>query len=189
MPNYIEGLPVKELDSLNGLSGQPTDGLGTSIWDTSITTLPSEAVYDRDQNTITKVVISDGIEYIGGNVFWRSLALEEIQFPSSLKGIGERTFEDCKLLKNIKFPKSITEIKYGAFSGCASLEHVDFPESINSIDSSAFGYCTALKEVYIPSNVEYIGYRAFTHAEVVNCNFAEKPEDWQENWVNARCYS
>lgn len=55
---------------------------------------------DAYQKTITKVVVSEGIESIDKS-FTCSEAMETIILPSSLSEVSENTFKNCSSLKNI----------------------------------------------------------------------------------------
>jgi len=80
---------------------------------------------------ITKVVIEDGITYIGTN-----------------------NFKDCENLKSVTIPDSVTTIGSYAFAGCKSLTSVTLPSGLKEIYSYAFKDCTGIKSITIPGSVE-----------------------------------
>lgn len=49
----------------------------------------------------TKVVIPEGIQYIGMSVFYRNAKLEEIDIPSTVDSIGQSAFYSCKVIKKV----------------------------------------------------------------------------------------
>ena len=61
----------------------------------------------RDQ--IKKVVVNDGVEYIGNFAFFGFAELEEAQIADSVKEIGENAFEGCEKLDAEAFTEPATE--------------------------------------------------------------------------------
>ena len=61
----------------------------------------------RDQ--IKKVVVKDGVEYIGNFAFFGFAELEEAQISDSVKEIGENAFEGCDKLDKTTLPEVFTE--------------------------------------------------------------------------------
>lgn len=61
----------------------------------------------RDQ--IKKVVVKDGVEYIGNFAFFGFAELEEAQIADSVKEIGENAFEGCEKLDAEAFTEPATE--------------------------------------------------------------------------------
>lgn len=130
--------------------------------------------YDSDEawlaykDSITKVVINEGVT-----------------------SVSEFAFSECRSLTSISFPQSVTEIKMGAFFGCTALKKVTLSASITFLGTEAFVDCPfetagpigsgcdyeygwtteiitnafesirTLKSVKIPSSVREIGEWAF----------------------------
>ncbi len=140
-------------------------------------------------NTITKVVLPEGIEKINCYAFASLTALEEVVLPSTLESIEYGAFFGCTSLKKITFSgennlkiisqnafencaisgtldlSSICVISDYAFAGNQKLEKVILPESILSVGQYAFAGCKGLKEVTVnASKVKYAAY-AFTGCE------------------------
>lgn len=90
---------------------------------------------------------------------------------------------------------SVTSIGISAFGGCSWLDHITIPESVQYIGEAAFSGCTSLESITIPASVLKIYNDAFGGCKslVINCEVAEKPSDWDENWFgesssyNNRC--
>ncbi len=74
------------------------------------------------------LVIPEGIEEIGRNVFGRAEHLKRITLPKSLKKIRAFTFSGCTGLERIVLPEGIEEIEEYAFYDCSSLADIQFPE-------------------------------------------------------------
>ena len=71
-------------------------------------------------NTITSVVIPDGVETIEKYAFYNCKILEKVTLPDTLKSIGEQAFASCSVLRNINLGK-VRIIRDKAFSKCDSL--------------------------------------------------------------------
>lgn len=85
---------------------------------------------------ITKVVIGNGITYIGCWSFAHT-KITSITFPSSVKKIGMGALAYCYDLKEVKLNEGLEEIGSSAFSE-DSLDHLYIPSSVKEIDSSVF---------------------------------------------------
>ena len=98
IPNYINGKPVKKIESgyTSGMGGQLY-----SIWAEEICS--EKSFYWYPQQTITKVIISEGIETIGKYAFMFSTALESVTIPSSVSTIDGYAFGSCENLTSVKY--------------------------------------------------------------------------------------
>lgn len=67
------------------------------------------------RDTITAVVIGDGITALGNQLFSRHSAIARVSLPSSLTTIGANTFHGCSSLTEICFPEGIATIGRYAF--------------------------------------------------------------------------
>ena len=158
IPNYIDGMQVKKIESSQ--SGWKT------LWDSSICSGTSNEPilgYAPRQNTITDVIISEGIEEIGDFTFVASIALKNISIPSTVKVIGS-----------------------SAFAGCSTITNIEIPLSVTKIDSYTFAKCKSLTEITIPSSVVEVGHYMFTAIPKITVNVPfkinEKPSTWDDEW-------
>ena len=137
-----------------------------------------------------KVVLNDGLEVIGLDAFVDCKSLESIEFPSTVRRIGESAFYDCSSLKKIVLNEGLKKVEDCVFKGCISLESIKFPSTIRYIGANAFDHsdpvhnrsdlkevvfndgllrigegafkgCKSLLQVVVPSSVNYLGERAF----------------------------
>ena len=99
---------------------------------------------------VKRVVLPEGLSYVGDDAFAECDALEEIILPSTLAGISDRMFDCCENLKRIVIPEGVVSIGKDAFSGCTSLEYVSLPSTLTSIGDSAFFDCPNLAEIESP---------------------------------------
>ena len=84
-----------------------------------------------------------------------------VVIPDGVMRIGDRAFEGCENLRSITIPDSVTSIGDGAFRGCSKLTSVTIGNGVTSIGNRAFQSCTALRSITIPDSVTNIGFRAF----------------------------
>ena len=97
-----------------------------------------QPLYWQDhQSDIKKVIVEDGITYIGKRSFERCNNLTEVVLPDTLTKIGNSAFYRCGKLEKINFPSSLTTVGNYAFVGCA-LETLVIPETLTSIGEEAF---------------------------------------------------
>lgn len=155
----------------------------------SVTEIESDAF--RYCLNLSEVRFEEGcsLERIGSTAFRMTTALEELDFPKTLKTLDVKAFESSGL-RDVVLPDSLETMHYGAFNGCANLTSVTIPagmtyewgdnngafEGSNSlktvvfkpgvtkIDHGLFGWNEGLESIEIPEGVTYIGRRAFRRA-------------------------
>ena len=154
---------------------------------------PEELAYDDSvtsiqrpigDNTITKVIIPEGVEQISAYAFAYLTALEEVVFPSTLKHIDQYAFLGCENLKYITFSSETNNLKIinnsafadcdlqgtlnlssayvisdYAFAGNEDLKGIILPETLMTIGSYAFAGCEKLYDVQI--SAERVKYGAY----------------------------
>ena len=138
------------------------------------------------ENTITKVVIPEGVKKINAYAFAQLTALEEIVLPSTLESIEYGAFYGCSKLQKITFSgeNNLFIINQNAFENCdlqgtidltgacvisdyafagnRNLKGIKTDESLLSIGKYAFAGCKSLKDVTITSDKVKYGAYAFT---------------------------
>lgn len=139
--------------------------------DTSIFTVDNNA-FDQveltgvqegvDLNTMTNVIIPEGVQVIPEEFFYYNEAIQSVTLPSTIEEIGAEAFCGCSSLTTINFPEGLMHIGERAF--CASgLTTVDLPESLKSLGDGVFISSNKLTTVVIPDSVTRIGDSAFYH--------------------------
>ena len=166
IPNSINLKKVKKLSGTTTSLAAGTHKVYFSIWNAEIRNGKEYFAYYKGQDTITKVIISPGIEEIeSGNlydgVFAYSTALEEIIIPDTVVKIGNAAFYGCKNLKKVNIPKKVDTIRENVFTHCTNLESITIPSNVTSIENGAFYNCKNLSNIIIPSSVTSIGNMAF----------------------------
>ena len=96
--------------------------------------------------TITKVVINEGVTSIGFYAFYGLNMIEEVSLPHSLKSIGGESLRGNKISK-IDLPEGLEEIGSFAFTNCP-IETIVIPSTVKGVYSFAFGGCP-LKSIIV----------------------------------------
>ncbi len=148
----------------------------------------SKAWYIGD-DTITKIIIPEGVESISSYAFANLTALEEVVFPSTLESIdygafygctslqkitfssennlkiiNQNAFENCDLRDTLELPSACVVSDY-AFAGNQKLKGVVLGENLYSIGQYAFAACKKLTDVTIDAKKVKYGAYAFTGCE------------------------
>ena len=96
---------------------------------------------------VRKVVLPEGLTFVGVDAFAESDDLEEIILPSTLSSISISMFNNCESLRRVVIPEGVVSIGKEAFSRCTSLEYVSLPSTLTSIGEGAFFDCHNLKTI------------------------------------------
>ncbi|MBQ1433638.1 MAG: leucine-rich repeat domain-containing protein, partial [Ruminococcus sp.] len=116
-----------------------------------------------ENSSIKKVIIKDGIENVGGAVFWNCENLEKVVLPDSVTEIGDYAFYGCTALYDINLHSGITHIGYGVFDGTKWLENRTKQDPMVIFGNMLIDGSSCVGEVVVPEGVEKICDRAFYH--------------------------
>ena len=101
------------------------------------------------------------MERIGNSAFYQALTLRELNFPSSLRSVGDYAFYNTPIRMNpLVLPEGLEKIGANAFCHCGKLSEVILPSTIKQIGDEAFS-TTKISSVNLPEGLESIGWRAF----------------------------
>lgn len=154
----MDALDVKVLDSgtcgenaaytlyTNGLlrisgSGATDDQNETSVW-----------AKNGTADTITKIIVDDGITKIGDHFFDGLPNVTSALVAQTVSEIGTYAFADCSKLSGIALPPVLTKLSSRTFSG-TGIAALSVPVSVSTISLQAF-YGTAIE------NLVYAGTKA-----------------------------
>ncbi|MBP5308137.1 MAG: leucine-rich repeat protein [Clostridia bacterium] len=137
----------------------------------------------RANKQITKIVFTSGSDTavtVGTNLFTGALLLTEVVLSDGFDEIGKDMFRNCYSLEKITIPASVRNIRGAAFTNCESLKYVIFEErtasqTLSIEDGSAggadttvgsgltgvFAGCVSLQTITFPEGTEKIGAYAF----------------------------
>ncbi len=127
---------------------------------TSYTSASSYPWYQY-RNTITQVIVENGVTGLGNYAFQNYPSLLSAEIADSVSVSGTHTFENCASLTEVRLPSSVAIYSMYVFRNCSSLKKLEFPNSNQIIGSSCFEGCTALEEVVFPGGGGDIFSNAF----------------------------
>ena len=118
--------------------------------------------YNGDKTKVTNLSIKEGTTVIGIACFSKLEALQTVNFPSTLKVIGEQAFLGCSSLSSI----SLRDLKLGnnAFKDCTNLKEVSLsnvliePDYRGYVGISPFAGCSALEKVSVNAKEIQLGF-------------------------------
>lgn len=114
--------------------------------------------------TITSVVIPEGVESIGQYAFANLTGLKEVTLPSTLKYIEYGAFYGCSSLEKVNGLEHVVTINSSAFYGC-NLKGTISLDSAHAIADSVFYGNKNLEGVVISETLRSIGAYAFAGNE------------------------
>ena len=123
-----------------------------------VTTLGALSFWVND--SLTKVIIPEGVTVIEHEAFNADKNLKEVQLPSTLQRIDRRAFWGTALT-NVEVPEGVTAIGNEAYSDCRQLESITLPQSLTSLGANVFASCDKLASITLPDNIESVGTNVF----------------------------
>ena len=94
--------------------------------------------------------------YSDGNVPWDKDSVTKVIIKEGITSIGDGVFQGHANLQTVTLPKTLTSIEYLAFAE-SGLQKITLPENVKSIGSAAFAECTALTEIVTNNKLESVG--------------------------------
>lgn len=142
---------------------------GTLAADGTFTVKGSGPTYDYasdssplcNNDSIKKVIVEEGVTYIGAYIFEKCYGITQVDIAGSVKTVGREAFIWDRGIKKVILREGVEKLSIFCFGHCAGLEMVEFSQSIKEIDAAAFYACFSLREVILPNGLERIGSSAF----------------------------
>ncbi|MCM1123095.1 MAG: leucine-rich repeat domain-containing protein [Eubacterium sp.] len=93
--------------------------------------------WNDNRLNITRIIISDGVTYIGKDAFYGCSNVTSVEISDSVTDIGDMAFGECSSLQSITLPRSMTRIGVSAFQD-TGLTSITIPAGVSSIGHGAF---------------------------------------------------
>lgn len=132
--------------TLSGQGAMADYGSFTKTWDGNYTYSLLNQPWSKERDNIRKIVIEEGITYIGDTAFASCESLTSVELPNSLLQIGDAAFASCTLLEELTLPNGVIAIERLALSR-SGLKIIFVPDSLETIADNAFSYCNSITEV------------------------------------------
>ena len=166
----IDGTVAKEVVS---------EGLSFAINDNGSYTLTGIGTCTDTDIVIPRTYLGVPVTAIGSGAFHSNETLTSVLIPDGVQTIGSSAFYGCKNLKSVTVPDTVTEIENFAFRNCSALEGIVIPEGVTAIGLDTFWGCSALTSIVIPQSVTRIGDTAFRYCRALNTvQFNGTDEQW-----------
>ena len=117
--------------------------------------------WSNGTSSMTNVVVSEGVTWIGASAFGSDEALESVTLPESLQSISYNAFYYCTALRELRIPSGVTDVNDTLFEGCTNLT-VHAPETLRGAFTVPAG-CT----------IEYYEVPQYTVTPPDNDKFAD----------------
>lgn len=101
----------------------------------------------NNNDSLTSVIISDGVTKIGDYAFAYCSNLKSIVIGDGVTKIGDCAFAFCTSLESLTISDCVTEIGNEAFSNCDNLKYVTIGTGVTKIGFCAFLSCSNLERV------------------------------------------
>ena len=124
---------------------------------------------ELDTNVVD-VVFGAVCESVGDFAFRDCSNLNVIDFPPTLKTLGNNVFEGTALT-NVNVPSSLTTLGTALFKDCPNLLSATFEEGLTTIPASTFANCSNFTTFNKPSTIEEVGDSAFSGTSLFGFNF------------------
>ncbi|MBQ8389279.1 MAG: leucine-rich repeat protein [Clostridia bacterium] len=136
----------------------------TDMWGYLLDTKPEDGI---PADTHNRLVIGDGVEYIGTRAFFKCSELTEAVIPDSVTEMGIRAFYGCESLRSVTVGTGLKDLPDYTFCGCKSLTSVTLADTARSVGFAAFQNCESLTDVYLGKSLTSIGDYAFRGCEAL----------------------
>ena len=126
------------------------------------------------------LVLPEGLIAVYDYAFTQA-GMDSVQFPNSVRILGQSVFRGCPHLMGLTFPASVSAVPAYFCSNCPEFSMVSFPEGVTTIGERAFWQCAALDWVQFPATLQTIENYAFYQVGTVDLiEYAATEEEWAQ---------
>ena len=126
------------------------------------------------------LVLPEGLIAVYDYAFTQA-GMDSVQFPNSVRILGQSVFRDCPHLMGLTFPASVSVVPQYFCSNCPEFSMLSFPEGVTTIGERAFWKCAALDWVQFPATLQTIEDYAFYQVGTVDMiEYAATEEEWAQ---------
>ena len=119
-----------------------------------------------EENSIYKIEFPKSLKIIGDDAFRYCTQLKEINLPANIDYLGESIFFGCSSLEKIWYNCELDNLPNSIFGGCSSLRNIDLKNTqLKKIGTHSFNSCLKLEVVSLPDCLETIDHHAFAYCE------------------------
>ena len=183
IPETYEGLPVTEIEYING-------GIKKLTIPASVTKIAEEGFNVGIVPTLDSIEVDKGNEHyksVDGNLYTKDGKVliryaanksdSSFTIPDSVERIANLAFWGSYYIERINIPNSVTSIGYQAFNDCSELKSIAIPDSVTSIGNNGIGEdgnevidfrniilagCNSLTEIVIGNSVQSLFWVKFS---------------------------
>ena len=152
---------------ITGYTGDATDLEIPGVLDGYTVEAIGNSAFSQNE-TLTSVVLPEGILSIGSHAFQKCKQLAKVILPDTVESIGSEAFTRCTALTEVNYPVSLTKISGygdGIFTGCTALTAMVVPEGVTALAGKVFAD-SSITDVTLPSTLESIGDYAFQNGSL-----------------------
>lgn len=118
--------------------GEYSIGANSELKSSSLNGVKLPAAYNEQP------VVSVAVDGFDGCQFTKLIV------PEGIKFLGESCFGNCDKLTSVSLPDSLTEVSALVFKNCTSLKCVIIPDGVEKIGTATFNGCSSLESLIIP---------------------------------------
>ena len=159
--------------------------------------------FESYKNKIKKVIINDGVTFIGSYMFYGFKNITGVSIADSVTGFDRSAFEGCTGITELRLPSKLEDVYWDVFKGCTGIKSITIPgngesrllpgsfssctglttvtikEGVTEIDG-AFKDCTNIKTVNIPKSIKSMNDAFAGCSSITKINYAGTKEEWKK---------
>jgi hypothetical protein len=144
----------------------------------------------RDNTSLEKVVLPEGLRTIGQSAFSKCTGLVSVNFPEGLEAIAEHAFDTNHSLKTMRLNRALSKINNCSFQLCIAAETITIPPLVETVPDHALHGMHELKTLRFCDGVKKIEEDAALNGyKVSRIIIPPSVEEIQEHALGYRFYS